>query len=168
MVLYFYIMIFIEEDILTYDLVSSNNPTGYLKQRKETELCLREKFITKGGNPQEDYPIYMVLGECEKIERNMKEEKLAKIQIPLTNFKEEEKSFTYIDSMFSFQLSQEKSWEYYQPEYHGKVFNLSEICSILKKRGLPEEGWWGNLPDDFIPYIEVQVWNHEILRDYLS
>ena len=120
------------------------DPSGYLKQRKETEMCLREKFITKGGNPQEDYPIYMVLGECEKIERNIKEENLAKIQIPLTNFKEEEISFTYIDSMFSFQLSQEKSLEYYQPEYHGKVFNLSEICSILKKRGLPEEGWWGN------------------------
>lgn len=144
------------------------DPTWYLRERKKTELWLKEQFIFKGGSPQEDYPIYMVLGKCEQIERNMEEENIAKIRIPLTHFKEEEISFTYIDSMFSFQLSRDKSSEYYQPEYHGKVFILSEIKSILEEKGLPEEGWWGNLPDDFIPYIEAQAWNHKILRGYLQ
>jgi hypothetical protein len=143
------------------------DPEWYLLERKKTESWLRKQFISKGGLPKEDYPIYMVLGKCEKIEKNMEDQKLAKIQIPLADFKEEELSFTYIDSMFSYRLSRDKSSEYYQPKYHGKVFILSEIYSIFKKRGLPEKGWWGDLPDDFFPYIEVQVWNHQILNRYL-
>ncbi|EOD00233.1 hypothetical protein [Caldisalinibacter kiritimatiensis] len=143
------------------------DPVWYLRQRKKTELWLREQFILKGGLPKENYPIYAVLGKCEKIEQNMEEQKLAKIQIPLSAFKKEDISFTYIDSMFSYQLGRDKSPKYYQPEYHGKVFTISEICSIFKERGLPKKGWWGDLPDDFFPYIEVQIWNHQILRRYL-
>lgn len=144
------------------------NPVWYLRERKKIESWLREQFILKGGNPQEDYPIYMVMGKCEKLEKHMGEVNLAKIQIPISYFNKGDISFTYIDSMFSFQLGEDKSSQYYQPEYHGKVFRLSEIRSILNKRGLPEEGWWGNLPDDFFPYIEVQVWNHQILRRCLK
>lgn len=140
------------------------DPAIYLRERKKTESWLREQFISKGGHPKEDYPIYMVLGECKKIEENMKKYKLSKIQIPLSDFKEEDVSFTFIDSMFSYQLGCDKSPEYYQPEYHGKVFTLSEIYSIIEERELLEKDWWGNLPDDFIPYIEAQVWNHEILK----
>ncbi len=143
-------------------------PVWYLRKRKKTESWLKKQFISKGGLPKEDYPIYMILGKCEKIEKNMEEQKLAKIQIPLSDFREKDVSFTYIDSMFSYELGREKSPEYYQPEYHGKVFTLSEIYTLFKERGLPEKGWWGNLPDDFFPYIEVQVWNHRILSRYLQ
>ncbi len=144
------------------------DPARYLRERKETELWLRKEFISKGGCPQEEYPIYMIMGVCALIEKYKGDEKLVKIQIPISEFKEEDVSFTYIDSMFSFSLGREKSSEYYQPEYHGKVFILSEILSIIKEKGSPLEGWWGNLPDDFFPYIEAQVWNHKLLREYLQ
>ncbi len=144
------------------------DPARYLRERKETELWLRKEFILKGGCPKEEYPIYMIIGVCDSIEKNMSDEKLAKIQIPILNFKEEDVSFTFIDSMFSFSLGRDKSSEYYQLEYHGKVFTLSEILSIIKEKGAPVEGWWGNLPDDFFPYIEAQVWNHKLLRGYLK
>lgn len=94
-------------------------------------------------------------------------EKLSKIQIPISDFKEDDVSFTFIDSMFSFSLGRDKSSEYYQPEYHGKVFSLSEILSIIKEKGSPVEGWWEKLPSDFFLYIEAQVWNHKILMRHL-
>lgn len=55
------------------------DPMEYLRQRKETELWLRKEFISKGGCPQEAYPIYMVLGVCDLIEKNMVDEKITKI-----------------------------------------------------------------------------------------
>jgi len=144
------------------------NPAWYLNERKKTELWLREEFILKGGCPQEEYPIYMIMGACDLLEKTMLDVELKKIQIPISYFKEEHISFTFIDSMFSFSLGQDKSSEYYQSKYHGKVFTLSEIRSIIKEKGLPVEGWWGKLPHDFFPYIEAQVWNNKLLREYLD
>ncbi len=144
------------------------DPARYLRERKETELWLRKEFISKGGCPKEQYPIYMIMGVCDLIEKNMADGEIAKIQIPISGFKEEDVSFTFIDSMFSFSLGRDKSTEYYQPKYHGKVFTLSEILSIIKEKGSPVDGWWGKLPYDFFPYIEAQVWNHKLLRGYLN
>jgi hypothetical protein len=36
--------------------------------------------------------------------------------------------------------------EYYLPDYHGKVFTLSEIRAIIESSGLPGEKWGANLP----------------------
>jgi len=144
------------------------NPAWYLRQRRDTELWLRKEFISKGGCPQGEYPIYMIVGSCEMLEKNTCTETLGKIQIPISFFKEEDVSFTYIDSMFSFELGQDKASEYYQQEYHGKVFTLAEILSIIKEKGAPMDDWWGKLPADFFPYIEAQVWNHKLLKEYLQ
>lgn len=144
------------------------NPAWYIQARRQIEQWLRHEFISKGGRPQEDYPIYMVVGACDMLENAAPDGQLAKIQVPISYFKEEDVSFTYIDSMFSYHLGQEKLPDYYQEQYHGKVFTLSEILSIIEERGEPVEGWWGNLPADFFPYIEAQVWNHKILRDFLE
>ena len=135
---------------------------------KETEAWVRKEFMAKGGRPQEEYPVYMIVESCESLEKNTAGERLEKIQIPISYFKEEDVSFTFIDSMFSYRLGRDKNPEYNQPEYHGKVFLLSEILSLIKEKGELTEGWWGKLPDDFFPYIEAQVWNHRILREYLQ
>ena len=145
------------------------NPEQYLQERKKTELWLRKEFKSKGGCPQEKYPIYMIVEECNAIEKNMKEENIEKIKIPISHFNEKVVSFTYIDSMFSYRLAQDESSEYYKPKYHGKVFTLSEIFSMIKNKGLPtNKEWWGDLPDDFLPYIEAQVWNHKLVRKYIN
>ncbi|TCT15614.1 hypothetical protein EDC18_103322 [Natranaerovirga pectinivora] len=144
-----------------------NNPEAYLQSRKETEKWLRQAFIAKGGCPQEEYPLYMVAGTSNML-NNTPYEELSKIQVPISYFNEEDISFTYIDSMFSYQLGKDKSSKYYQPKYHRKVFLLSEIRSIFKEQGEPVEGWWGKLPSDFLPYIEAQVWNHKLIRGYLE
>jgi hypothetical protein len=90
----------------------------------------------------------------------------AEIRIPLSAFKEGEVSFTYPDSMISLWFARDKPIEYYQPDYHGQVFTLSEMLAIVELKGLPEEAWETNLPDDLAPYIEAQVWNHKPLLEY--
>ena len=140
------------------------DPGQYLHNRKATERWTREGFMAKGGKPQDPYPIPMVLGSSRWLEENEPEGGSgANIRIPLSIFTEYDISFTYPDSMVSFWLSRDKPPEYYQPGLHGKVFTLSEILSLVEKKGMPEETWETNLPGDIAPYIEAQVWKHELL-----
>jgi hypothetical protein len=143
------------------------NPTRYLKDRKDTEQWVREGFMAKGGKPKDKFPICMVLGSSKwLVEVAPDREKHGEIRIPLSVFAEQDVSFTYPDSMLSHWLGREKPFEYYQAELHGKVFTLSEILSIVEKRGMPEEDWETNLPKSLAPYIEAQVWNRELLFEY--
>jgi hypothetical protein len=41
--------------------------------------------------------------------------------------------------MVSQWFGREKPSEYYQPEYHGKIFTRSEILAIIEAYGFPEE-----------------------------
>jgi hypothetical protein len=70
--------------------------------------------------------------------------------------------------MISWWLGSEKPFEYYQPDYHGQVFTLSEISSLVATKGLPEEGWETNLSSSLAHYIEAQVWNCQPLLAYRS
>ena len=143
------------------------DPVQYLHNRNQTELWVREAFMAKGGLPLEAYPIPMVLGSSKwMLEHAPDPEAHGEIQIPLSVFEEPEISFTYPDSMISFWFGKEKPKEYYLPDYHGKVFTLSEILTIIGEKGLPEEDWDTNLPNDLAPYIEAQVWNHKTLEGY--
>jgi hypothetical protein len=145
------------------------DPAQYLQARRQTEQWLRQEFMAKGGSPQETCPIYMVLGRSQWVLRMADAATLAttaEIQVPLSIFGEGDVSFTYPDSMISWWLGTDKPAEYYQPDYHGKVFTLSEIRSLIAMKGLPEEGWETNLPSSLAHYIEAQVWNHKLLLAY--
>jgi hypothetical protein len=143
------------------------NPLQYLKDRKDTEQWVRAAFIAKGGKPRDKFPIPMVLGSSKWLaEAAPDPEKKGEIRIPLSVFTVHDVSFTYPDSMISRWFGRDKPAEYYQAELHGIVFTLSEILSIVKKKGMPEENWETNLPKSFAPYIEAQVWNHALLDKY--
>ena len=145
------------------------NPKGYLDHRKQVEQWLREGFIAKGGEPQEVYPIYMVLGRPKWEEKRMSvalQTTLRDIEVPLSILGEGDVSFTYPDSMVSWMLKQEKNPAHYQPGYHGEVFTRSEIFAIIEKKGMPDEGWETNVPKHMAHYIEAQVWNRNMLLDY--
>ncbi len=135
------------------------DPWQYLHYRQRTECWVRSEFTAKGGQPQEAYPIYMVLGSSPWLERAAPDGQPCEIRIPLAAFQAGDVSFTYPDSMISHWFGLEKPIEYYLPEYHGRVFTRSEILAIVAARGLPEEGWEPRLPDHLAPYIEAQVWN---------
>jgi hypothetical protein len=145
------------------------DPHDYLQARRRTEQWLRKEFIAKGGDPQESYPIYLVLGRSKWVLRMADAATLtttAEIQVPLSVFRECDVSFTYPDSMVSLLLESQKDLACYQPDYHGKLFTLSEILSIVESKGLPEEGWETNVPSSLAHYIEAQVWNRQPLLEY--
>ena len=145
------------------------DPGEYLRLRRQTEGWLRQAFIAKGGAPRDAYPIYLVLGMSKWLQTSLDPATAAttvEIHVPLSLFKECELSFTYPDSMVSYLIAQEKGSKYYLPEYHGKVFTLPEIRSIIEANGLPGEKWGTNLPPDLANYIEAQVWNREALMEY--
>ena len=143
------------------------DPAQYLHNRRQTEQWVYESFIAKGGQPQETYPICMVLGESKWIKQHAPGPAATQgeIRIPLSVFQAGDVSFTCLDSMVSLWLAYEKPVEYYQPEYHGKVFTLLEILSIVEQKGLPGEEWELNLPSKIGAYIEAQVWNHGLLLE---
>jgi hypothetical protein len=145
------------------------DPAQYLRARRQIEQWLRQEFIAKGGAPSESYPIYMVLGRSKWLLTAADPTTLAttaEIQVPLSLFSECDVSFTYPDSMVSTLLANEQNPEYYLPEYHGRLFTLSEIRSIVESNGLPGERWGTNLPGFLANYIEAQVWNHDPLLEY--
>ena len=147
------------------------DPYEYLCIRREVEKHLWSKFKEKGGCPQNDYPIYLVLGRPKWTMMVADAATLAtteEIQVPLSVLKEEEVSFTYPDSMVSALMVRQKDPGYYEPEYHGKVFTLKEMQQIIRKKGLPGEGWETHMPGHLAHYIEAQVWNQSTLNDYLT
>jgi hypothetical protein len=145
------------------------DPAQYLGARRQIEAWLRHDFIAKGGAPQEAFPIYTILGRSKWLLTAGDAATLAttaEIQVPLSLFSEQDVSFTYPDSMVSWWLANEKNPDYYLPDYHGQVFTLSEISSIVESNGLPGETWGTNLPSFLANYIEAQVWNHAPLLEY--
>ena len=143
------------------------NPVQYLQNRKETEQWVRAAFIEKGGRPKDEYPISMVLGSSKwMVNASPDKHRHGEIRIPLSLFTKFDVSFTYPDSMISRWMGEEKPDAFYQAELHGKVFTLFEIMTIVEKRGMPEEDWEVKLPENLAPYIEAQVWNHDLLFNY--
>ncbi|MCB0058724.1 MAG: hypothetical protein KDE45_16925 [Caldilineaceae bacterium] len=142
-------------------------PHQYLAARRDSEAWVRAEFIAKGGRPQAGYPISCVLGSSGWLEQAAPERAIhAAIRIPLALFTADDVSFTYPDSMISRWFGRDKPAEYYRPALHGRVFTLPEILALVAEKGMPEEHWDSNLPVTLAPYIEAQVWNHEVLAAF--
>lgn len=135
------------------------NPQKYLRLRQATERWLRQEFIRKGGQPLLDYPTYFVVEQATWIEAGYGGESNA-IQIPLVAFKAEQVSFTYPDSMVSYWLKDQQDKVFYQPEYHGQVFDTTEIVRIINKFGMPAEAWQTDRTRKHDLFIEAQVWGN--------
>jgi hypothetical protein len=146
------------------------DPLGYISTRRRVEQSLFDGFVAKGGRPKERYPIYMVLGRPKwtaQVADPVTVATTAEVQVPLGILRECDVSFTYPDSMVSAMMAAEKNPQYYEPEYHGKVFTLKEIEQLIDVKGLPGEGWETRMPAHLAHYIEAQVWNREALEEYL-
>jgi hypothetical protein len=141
----------------------------YLQMRRQTEGWLRRDFQAKGGCPKEQYPIYMVLGRTKWMQTAIDPTTVAttaEIEVPLALFEPCDISFTYPDSMVSAMVASQKDPTYYLPEYHGRVFTLSEIATIIEAHGLPGETWGTTLPSHLANYVEAQVWNRQPLLEF--
>ena len=145
------------------------DPAGYLAARRQTEERLREGFRAKGGRPRSPYPIYFVWGRpkwFDLVADAATLETTSEIRVPLSALPGDQVSFTYPDSMVSALMEQERNPEYYEPDYHGKVFTLPEVREIIRRRGLPGEGWETRMPVHYAHYIEAQVWDPRAIPVY--
>jgi hypothetical protein len=146
------------------------DPLAYLHARRQTENWLRQAFIAKGGKPQLPYPIYFMVGNPPWLERAADPATVAsttRIEVPVSILAEGDISFTYPDSMVTLLLEHLKDPEIYQPDYHGKLFTLSEMRAIVAVKGMPDEGWETRAPDHLAHYIEAQVWNRKPLLKFM-
>jgi len=134
----------------------------YVDHRKETEKRILNEFISKGGKPEKTYPHYFVLGES-KIQKSTAQN-MQEIIIPLSEIPAEFISFTYPDSMASFDL--EKDPKYKMP-YHGKVYTLEEIKEIIREYKMPADEIGFTSRYGYPKYIEAQLWSDKPIQHYL-
>jgi len=144
---------------------NSRRTDDYIELRFALEKRLKEEFVLKGGKPNRDDPFYFTLGACEWAKSWYINPGVMKI--PLSDFEPEHISFTYPDSMISFQLYDESQFATYRKEYNGQVFLLNEMEDLIRKFGLPtEEKWKTEEKMNYDRYIEVQVWDDLIVNEY--
>jgi hypothetical protein len=136
------------------------DPEKYLMNRRTTEAWLRKEFIKKGGQPLTTYPQYFVVGRSTWIEEGYNGQ-IEMVQLPITDLPTAQISFTYPDSMISYWLQSQTGQEFHHPEYHGQVFNYSEICQIIDQFGVPGERWRTEPVHKHDLFIEAQVWVSE-------
>src|SRR4029077_4301805 len=82
----------------------------------------------------------------------------ASVVIPLVMFGDDPLTFTFPDSMASLPLAREDKHLAHRKSYHGQVFTLHEITTVIEKFGMPREG------ERYDRFIEVQVWDDRPLR----
>ncbi|WP_346881080.1 hypothetical protein [uncultured Algibacter sp.] len=144
---------------------NSKRPSNYIKLRFAVEKRLKQAFVVKGGIPKIDAPFYFTLGECPWLKSCY--DNPGVIKIPLSNFKKEYISFTYPDSMISFQIHDEPKLSFYKKSYYGKVYLLNEMIHLINQYGLPSEKKWQNQEAmKYDRYIEAQVWDDFIINQY--
>ncbi len=144
---------------------NSKRPKNYLDLRFALEDRIKEQFILKGGKPNRKAPFYFTLGDCEFAKSWYVNPGV--IKIPLTDFKPEHVSFTYPDSMVSYQLYDEPKLKTYRKDCNGQIFLLEDINALIKEHGLPTTEK-SQSEERFIydKYIEVQVWDDQIIKNY--
>lgn len=144
---------------------NSNRPSNYIELRFSTEKRLKELFINKGGQPKRDDPFYFTLGPSEWMRSCYKNP--GTVKIPLTDFHPEQISFTYPDSMVSFQFHDEPKLSLYRKKCNGKIFTIHEIEDVINKYGFPTETKWQSEESlKYDRYIEVQVWDDTFIKKH--
>jgi hypothetical protein len=137
-------------------IFASKRSDDYLTIRRDLEKQARDQFILKGGNPENLYPHYMTLEACSWLETWY--EHPCSIQMDWNEFSADSISFTYGD------LFPTMRYEDHKP-YRKQVYTKDEIIHIIEQFGLPQD--WnqsgGKGPER---YIEVQIWDENIIKRY--
>lgn len=133
---------------------------GYQGVRWEVENELREKFITKGGQPTRKYPYYLCLGECDWWKHFCQHDEVI---IPIKDIDPKTISFTYPDSFTSLGFLARFGIKHEVKPYHGEVFTLQEMRNIVNKFGMPRNQHKINYKsyhkEELELYVEAQLWS---------
>ncbi len=141
----------------------------YMDLRRRTEVVMRERFVARGGQPLRESPHYFVLGSSPWFEGSAAD--IDAIVLPLAALPEAHTSFTYPDSFTAMGLLPDYGLAYEPKPYHGEVFRLSELDSVVAEYGLPidpGDAYEGYANRPFELYVEVQLWSDEPVAGWLS
>ncbi len=146
---------------------NSKRPDNYLDLRFSLEKRIKMQFEQKGGRPNRNDPFYFTLGPCDWAKSWYINPGV--IKIPLTDLNPEHLSFTYPDSMVSFQFHDEPKLDTYRKDCNGQVFLLNELNDLIATYGLPsEEKSEAEERFKYDKYIEVQLWDDKVIKKYKS
>lgn len=129
----------------------------YIIRRRRCEEILRKGFQAIGGVMDIDSPHYMVVEASPWLSTWYEQSEY--IKIPIEKLDISKISFTYGDSMPTFNYDDGK-------EYRKKVYSYDGILKMIEKYGLPQV--WNN-DGKYGPerYIEAHVWTDDVISEYL-
>jgi hypothetical protein len=144
---------------------------GYLEERREVEAWLYNDFVKKGKKPYLQHPLYFVLGEHDDLFQKdgfFSKANPSKLTIPISLFDSDMISFTYPDSMPSFNIPRTRRGKPYLKPFHGQVFTQNEIIEVIKTYGLPGDKWKFCEVWRYDRFIETQVWDTRLIENFLK
>jgi hypothetical protein len=140
-----------------------------MELRQRTEDRLRHLFVAAGGRPERASPHYFVLGSSrwfEGLSTNMQG-----VVIELTRMPAAVTSCTYPDSFTAMGFGPEYGLPSEPKPYHGRVFSLADLPSLIARYGLPDDvpdqDYEGYQQRPFEKYVEVQLWSDEPVLEFL-
>ena len=143
---------------------------NFLQKRYDADKILRDKFISIGGKPIRNSPVYFTLGENEGMKTWY--DNLDWVKIPVSEFDLDTVSFTYGDNFAIFNPDLNTGEEYW-----GNIYKYDGILKLIDKYGYPEDPPYDMknrvFPKEkhinqYLKYIEAHVWSDEVLDKYRS
>ena len=142
------------------------NPEKRIETRRRIEKWLLDEFVLSGGDPKTNHPCYFTLGKSAFLRESGSFD--TEIEIPLRLFSSKNISFTYPDSFFSEWLSRNKDHKLYNYELNGRIFTIDEVLNLLTQNKIPQNVQMDDAYYKFEFYIEAQVWDYDILNNYVT
>jgi hypothetical protein len=133
----------------------------YLQRRRLTEEWLGRERHRKLGPTRLERPVYFFLGDFADGKDPSRPMSLV---LPLREFPPKALTFTYPDSMASLPIATRDDLRSYRKSYHGQVFTLDEITSVIDECGMPGDRWRSDPTMKYDKFIEVQVWDDRPIR----
>jgi hypothetical protein len=142
----------------------------YMTMRRLVEERLYRAFVEVGGQPDRYSPHYFVLGESAWFQGLGTD--MQQLRIPLSVLPIEKTSVTYPDSFTAMEVAEEFGLPHEKQPYHGQVFRLTDLPSLIATYGLPNPnpdsnyaGYERRSPEK---YVEVQVWSDDSIGPYIA
>jgi hypothetical protein len=132
----------------------------YLIHRRKIEKWLHGELIRKGGNPQSEVPVYMILGEPPTGDFDIRvslQKNAEEIRVPISAIDILAVTFTYPDSMYDFVYDNDGHIIGGTRTNTPKVYLYNELKDLINAQ---------NVFDPYIHPIEAQVWDRESLNLY--
>ena len=132
----------------------------YLIHRKEIEKWLRNELIRKGGNPQNEVPVYMILGESPTGDFDIRvslQKNAEEIRVPIGAIDILALTFTYPDSMYEFVYDNDGHIIGGNRTNTPRVYLYNELRDLINER---------NVFNPYTYHIEAQIWDREALDLY--